>query len=63
MFFGPLSDPKDSAIGPKKAQNDPKIRQIQDQGIELLLENKSCLFIYINPKSFFGHYPTPKKAH
>ena len=40
--FGPHHNPKSSAIGPKKAQNDPKIRQKKDQGVELLLENKSC---------------------
>ena len=53
--------PQNRAIGPKKAQNDPKIRQNQDQGIELLLENKCCQFVFIGTTKKFWPSPQPPR--
>ena len=40
---------QNNAIGPKKAQNDPKIRQIQDQGLVAKL--------YAKPPEIFSTIP------
>ena len=64
MFLDLTPDPNNRAIGPRKVQNDPKIRQNQDQEIELLLENKCCYMqcICIGTKKIFGHHPSPEKS-
>ena len=62
--------PKDSPIGPKKAQNDPKRAKNQKARKQEILQNESYHSTLVNLKNIFQalHKPQtcstwPKKAH
>ena len=60
--FEPNPDPKNGSVGPKKAQNDPKIGQKLKSGIKTFLRKKKLLVYMHNHQNGIEPYLNSKIA-
>ena len=61
-IFWTLSRPQKQLIRAPKSKTDPKIKSKSKVRIEGTIENKSSSTTWVDPKTFFEHYPDPKNS-